>query len=46
MEGNLVFKNENNQSVRAYTKLDWAGILDDRKYTSGYFTFFGGNLVT
>jgi hypothetical protein len=45
-KGILFAKNENNQSVRVYTDADWAGSLDDRKSTSGYFTFVGGNLVT
>ena len=30
----------------AYTDADWAGAVDDRHSTSGYFTFVGGNLVT
>ncbi|RVW68506.1 Retrovirus-related Pol polyprotein from transposon RE1 [Vitis vinifera] len=29
-----------------YTDADWAGNILDRKSTSGYFTFVGGNLVT
>ena len=28
------------------TDVDWAGAVDDRRFTSGYFTFVGGNLVT
>ena len=30
----------------AYSDADWAGAIDDRRSTSGYFTFVGGNLVT
>ena len=30
----------------AYTDADWVGAVDDRRSTSGYFTFVGGNLVT
>jgi transposase InsO family protein len=33
-------------NVEAYTDADWAGSIDDRRSTSGYFTFVGGNLVT
>ncbi|CAL8092463.1 unnamed protein product [Prunus armeniaca] len=32
------------QLTKKYTK-DWAGNVTDRKSTSGYFTFVGGNLV-
>ncbi|KAK3001020.1 hypothetical protein RJ639_020680 [Escallonia herrerae] len=34
------------QSVDVYTDADWAGAVDDRRSTSGYFTFVGGILVT
>ena len=33
-------------NVNGYTNADWAGNIMDRKSTSGYFTFVGGNLVT
>ena len=36
----------NPQSIEVYTDADWAGAVDDRRSTSGYFTFVGGNLVT
>ena len=42
----LFTKNVDCQSVDAYTDSDWAGAIDDRQSTSGYFTFVGGNLVT
>ena len=29
-----------------YTDADWVGYKGDRRSTSGYFTFLGGNLVT
>ena len=32
--------------VDGYTDADWAGNVSDMKFTSGYFTFVGGNLVT
>ncbi|CAL5337311.1 unnamed protein product [Camellia sinensis] len=37
---------EDCQSVDAYTDADWAGAVDGRRSTSGYFTFVGRNLVT
>ena len=39
-------KNVDCQSVDAYSDADCAGAIDDRRSTSGYFTFVGGNLVT
>lgn len=32
--------------IEGYTDADWAGSIMDRRSTSGYFTFVGGNLVT
>lgn len=32
--------------MEAYTDAKWAGSIMDRKPTSGYYTFLGGNLVT
>ncbi|WJZ97410.1 hypothetical protein VitviT2T_016015 [Vitis vinifera] len=45
-KGILFAKNVNHQSIEVYTDADWAGAVDDRRSTSGYFTFVGGNLVT
>ncbi|KAH9678583.1 retrovirus-related pol polyprotein from transposon RE1 [Citrus sinensis] len=33
-------------NIEVYTDADWAGSVSDRRSTSGYFTFVGGNLVT
>ncbi|WJZ95425.1 hypothetical protein VitviT2T_014198 [Vitis vinifera] len=41
-EGIFVLK----KSIEVYTDADWVGAVDDRRSTSGYFTFVGGNLVT
>lgn len=45
-KGILFTKNVDCQRVDAYSDADWAGAIDDRRSTSGYFTFVGGNLVT
>lgn len=45
-KGILFTKNEDYQRVDAYTDANWVGAVDDRRSTSGYFTFVGGNLVT
>ncbi|RVX03817.1 Retrovirus-related Pol polyprotein from transposon RE1 [Vitis vinifera] len=45
-KGILFTKNVNHQSIEVYTDADWAGAVDDRRSTSSYFTFVGGNLVT
>ncbi|RVW82714.1 Retrovirus-related Pol polyprotein from transposon RE1 [Vitis vinifera] len=42
----LFAKNVDHQNIEVYIDADWAGAVDDRRSTSGYFTFVGGNLVT
>ena len=42
----LLFTKHDHLKVEGYTDADWAGSADDRRSTSGYFTFVGGNLVT
>jgi hypothetical protein len=42
----LIFSKNGNLEVKGYTDADWVGNCLDRKSTSGYFTFVGGNLVT
>ena len=31
--------------LEAYANVDWASSLDDKKSTSGYFVYLGGNLI-
>ena len=45
-KGILFPKIEDYQIVDAYIDADWAGVVDDRHSTLGYFIFVGGNLVT
>ena len=42
----LLYSCHGNLRVECYTDADWVGSLDDRRSTSGYCTFVGGNLVT
>ena len=42
----LLFVNHGNLQVQIYTDVDWAGSVTDRRSTSGYCTYVGGNLVT
>ena len=42
----LFSKNEDYNNIEVYTDAYWVGLASDRCFTSGYFTFMGGNLVT
>ena len=42
----LLFSQHNTFQVEGFTDADWAGSLDERRSTSGYCTYVGGNLVT
>ncbi|XP_057720233.1 uncharacterized mitochondrial protein AtMg00810-like [Arachis stenosperma] len=42
----LLFKKEGILSMKVYTDANYAGSIIDRRSTSGYCMFLGGNLVT
>jgi len=42
----LMFKSHGHLNVEGYCDADWASCLDDRRSTSGYCVFVGGNLVS
>eukprot|EP00261_Vitis_vinifera_P038360 XP_019079603.1 PREDICTED: uncharacterized protein LOC109123660 [Vitis vinifera] len=42
----LLFKSRGHLQIETYTNADWAGSIVDRRSTSGYYSFVGGNLVT
>ena len=42
----LLFKKGKNLSMKVYTNADYAGSIVDRRSTTGYCMFLGGNLVT
>ena len=42
----LMFRKQDSLQIEVYTDADWAGSTTNRRSTSGYCTFVGGNLVT
>jgi len=42
----ILFKRNKSVALEAYTNVDYAGSVVDRRSTTGYYTFLGGNLVT
>lgn len=42
----ILFKRGGDMVLEAYTNADYVGSLVDRRSSSGYCTFLGGNLVT
>jgi hypothetical protein len=42
----VLFSKKGHRRIEVYTDADWAGCLDDRKSTSDYCAFVGGNLVS
>ena len=42
----LHFAKNEARTIEAYTDTDWAGLVNDRRSTSGYCTFVWGNLET
>lgn len=42
----LMFKKCGHLQIEVYTNVDWVGSITNRRSTSGYYTFVGGNLVT
>ena len=45
LEKGLMFRIHNHLNIEGYTDADWA-TSSDKKLTSRYFTFVGGNLIT
>ena len=41
-----MFRKNQSLSIESYTDADYAGSIVDRRSTTGYCTFLGGNLVT
>ena len=41
-----MFSNNGHLRINGYTDVDWARNISNRRSTSGFFMFIGGNLVT
>ena len=42
----ILYSNHGHNRVECFTDADWAGAKEDRRSTSGYYVFVGGNLVS
>ena len=42
----ILYSNHGHNRVECFTDVDWAGSKEDRRSTSGYSVFVGGNLVS
>jgi hypothetical protein len=42
----LIFKKNDHMNIEVYYDSDWASRQDDKRFTSGYCMFVGGNLVS
>ena len=42
----ILYSNHGHNRVECFTNADWAGSKEDRRSTSGYCVFVGGNLVS
>ena len=42
----MLYENRGHTQVVGYTDANWAGSLTDRRSTSGYCVFIGGNLIS
>lgn len=46
LDHDLLFCKPANLLLQGFADADWASDLDDRKSTSSFYVYFGGNLIT
>ncbi|RVW65725.1 Retrovirus-related Pol polyprotein from transposon RE1 [Vitis vinifera] len=46
MQDGLLFSPSSNLTIEGFTDADWGAHLDDRRSSSGYLVYLGGNLVS
>ena len=42
----ILYSNHEHNRLECFTDADWAGSKENRRYTTGYYVFVGGNLVS
>ena len=42
----ILYSNHGHNRILCFTDADWAGLKEDRRSTSNYCVFVGGNLVS
>ena len=42
----ILYNNHDHNRLECFTDADWVGSKEDRRSTSGYYMFVGGNLVS
>ena len=46
LDQGMLYENRGHTQIVSYTDADWAGSPSDRRSTSGYYVFIGGNLIS
>ena len=42
----ILYKKHGHTRIKCFSNADWAGSKEDRRSTSGYYVFFGGNMIS